>query len=481
MSTLGFVEDNTPAPDIPLKPTTHQKLQVKSSSNGAGGDDDKTEKSGNNGNKSTKEGTINSFDGHSGVVSLSYDQVNDNADELVELRGEGRYFGVTDIGNAINSQQSLGPLCANCHKRGHIRAKCKTVVCHKCGMVGDHYETQCPTTMICSKCGQKGHIASNCTNKQKKKEYCRACDTFSHSDDKCPSIWRSYLTLPQKKKEDGQDKDQDEDEDVLETVLPVVYCYNCGDDMHYGDECPQTRSSRVPNQSGSAFSGSNLPRHLREIYFERLKSNRNSYNSYGSYGSGNYSGGYSGGYSSGGSGGSTGSRGGYSGGYSNIGNHFIGSIPAKPSTHTRFGASSRDFDRGSNNNNNNNNNNRNKANSSKKRPTGPRESGSGRPSGPREGNGRPTGPRASAPKSSGPKPSRSGVLPKNNNNSNNNKKRNAAKNGLVVHSPYNSPYNSGGKNNGGKNTQAPTRSGILSARKNGNNNNGKRGGSGPNY
>lgn len=192
------------------------------------------------------------------VTSLTFDQVNDNADELIELRGEGRYFGVTDpsSGTTINNLQSMGPLCANCHKRGHIRAKCKTVVCHKCGVVGDHYETQCPTTMICSKCGNKGHMAANCTNKNKKRQYCNGCDSFNHTDDTCPSIWRSYLTLPSTDNE---------------SVLPVMYCYNCGDKYHYGDECPRQRSSRIPNPTGSAFSGVNLPRHLRDLYYKRLE------------------------------------------------------------------------------------------------------------------------------------------------------------------------------------------------------------------
>lgn len=194
-----------------------------------------------------------------GVTSLSYDQVNDNADELIELRGEGRYFGVTDPenGNTINAQLSLGPLCDNCHKRGHIRSKCKTVICHKCGVVGDHYETQCPTTMICAKCGQRGHMVSACTNKSKKREYCRNCDTFSHGNHNCPSIWRSYITKPQPNQDDLLWKVSD---------LPVVFCYNCGDDTHYGDECFRQRSSRIPNINGSAFSGTNLPKHLRKLY-----------------------------------------------------------------------------------------------------------------------------------------------------------------------------------------------------------------------
>lgn len=196
-----------------------------------------------------------------GVTSLSYDEVNDNADELIELRGEGRYFGVIDPeqGATVNAQQALGPLCDNCHKRGHIRSKCKTVICHKCGKVGDHYETQCPTTMICAKCGQRGHMVSACKNKSRKREYCRHCDTFNHSDYTCPSIWRSYITqpLPEGDKSDLLWKMSD---------LPVIYCYNCGDHTHFGDECHRQRSSRIPNRNGSAFSGTNLPKHLRKLY-----------------------------------------------------------------------------------------------------------------------------------------------------------------------------------------------------------------------
>lgn len=193
-----------------------------------------------------------------GLYSLSFDQVNDNADELIELRGEGRYFGVTDpdSGTTINAQQSLGPLCDNCHRRGHVRSKCKTVVCHKCGVVGDHYETQCPSTMICARCGERGHLVSACKSKTRKKQYCNTCDTFNHGDFNCPSIWRSYITKVA----------NDE-----EYVLPAIFCYNCGDDTHFGDECPQQRSSRVPNLNGSAFSGTNLPKQLRSLYFDALQ------------------------------------------------------------------------------------------------------------------------------------------------------------------------------------------------------------------
>ncbi|ODV94344.1 hypothetical protein PACTADRAFT_21667, partial [Pachysolen tannophilus NRRL Y-2460] len=178
-------------------------------------------------------------------TSFSIDQVNDNPEELVELRGEGRYFGNTDTVS--------GPICSNCHRRGHIRSKCKVVVCHACGMVDDHYETQCPKSMVCANCGKKGHFKVNCTEKFKK-TFCTLCDSKNHSDDRCPSIWRSYITLSNNKMN-----------------LPVIYCYNCGREGHYGDECRQFRSSKTPNIDGSCFSGNNLPKNLRNVYFNTLR------------------------------------------------------------------------------------------------------------------------------------------------------------------------------------------------------------------
>lgn len=197
------------------------------------------------------------------TTALSYDEVTDDLDEIVALRGEGRYFGVTDADDESGlSRQTLGPLCANCHKRGHIRSKCKVVICHKCGAIDDHYESQCPTTIICARCGEKGHIVLACKSKVRKRQYCRLCDSFKHGDENCPSIWRSYIIKPSQSGGEVSD------------VLPRIYCYNCGSDQHYGDECSEQRKSRIPN-FGSAFSGNNLPKEFREMYFLRLEGGNN--------------------------------------------------------------------------------------------------------------------------------------------------------------------------------------------------------------
>ncbi|CAK9436168.1 uncharacterized protein LODBEIA_P07260 [Lodderomyces beijingensis] len=200
---------------------------------------------------------------HPSIVSLSFDQVNNDTDELIGLRGEGRYFGVTDPDDA-KSDAGSGPLCDNCHKRGHKRANCKVVICHKCGKVGDHYETHCPTTLICLRCGERGHYVADCKSKTRKKQYCRTCDSFQHGDENCPTIWRSYLTIGSSNNSNNNNKNESK------SSLPNIYCYNCASSQHYGDECPQQRSSRVPNL-GSAFSGNNLPKQLRSLYFSSLR------------------------------------------------------------------------------------------------------------------------------------------------------------------------------------------------------------------
>ncbi len=183
----------------------------------------------------------------------SFKDVNNNNEELAELRGEGRYFGVAD-------PDASEPICSNCHQRGHKRAKCTVVVCHLCGKVGDHYESQCPISMVCSNCGKKGHYRNNCPDKRHY-NYCTYCNSRTHSTDRCPNIWRSYIV-----------KKISHDSSVRRDMYPsgLIFCYNCGHEGHFGDNCPFPRVSRTPNINGSAFTGENLPREFRNLYRVRL-------------------------------------------------------------------------------------------------------------------------------------------------------------------------------------------------------------------
>lgn len=189
------------------------------------------------------------------TYSLTIEEVNDNADELIDLRGAGRYFGAAD-----DNSNDPGPQCRNCHKYGHIAAQCKTVVCLACGALDDHYSEQCPKSKTCSNCGEKGHYRNECKKRQKR-IYCSLCNSSKHNGDRCPMIWRSYIT-------NANDKAR------MAYPFRSVYCYNCAAKGHYGDDCPQTRSSRIPNFDGSAFSGDNLPRSLRGQYWSLFKKRR---------------------------------------------------------------------------------------------------------------------------------------------------------------------------------------------------------------
>lgn len=96
-----------------------------------------------------------------------------------------------------------------------------------------------------------------------KKVQCTLCKSKKHSKERCPSIWRAYILV-------------DDNEKAKPKVLPfhTIYCYNCGGKGHFGDDCKEKRSSRVPNEDGSAFTGSNLSVELKQEYYRHM--NRNS-------------------------------------------------------------------------------------------------------------------------------------------------------------------------------------------------------------
>lgn len=186
------------------------------------------------------------------IVAPGISEVDSDPEKLRSIRGQGRYFGLEDSSDTINEPL---PKCNNCSQRGHLKKNCPHVICSYCGVMDDHYSTHCPKTMRCSHCNESGHYRQHCPVKWKR-IYCTLCNSSKHSRDRCPSIWRSYCLNSSKQKR------------VLPTHL--IFCYNCGGKGHFGDDCMDQRSSRVPNDDGSAFAGNNLPASVRRDYGRSL-------------------------------------------------------------------------------------------------------------------------------------------------------------------------------------------------------------------
>lgn len=222
------------------------------------------------------------------IQAPTIEEVDEDPESLRTLRGQGRYFGVDD--DDKDGIKEAAPKCSNCSQRGHLKRNCPHVICTYCGAMDDHYSKHCPKAIKCANCNENGHYRSQCPHKWKR-VYCTLCNSKRHARDRCPSIWRVYLI-----KEDKDDKKKSESKKQI--PFDKIYCYNCGAQGHFGDDCDQRRSSRVPNDDGSAFSGDNLPAVLKKTYFNYINdvtgsnrpslydeyssgSNRSSNNSYG--------------------------------------------------------------------------------------------------------------------------------------------------------------------------------------------------------
>ncbi|KAK9357039.1 hypothetical protein V1505DRAFT_360788 [Lipomyces doorenjongii] len=154
-------------------------------------------------------------------------------DELVEMRGQGRYFGKLD-----NEHVSL---CINCHQPGHMASDCQVIVCQTCGEQDDHLTRNCPKTKRCSNCNKLGHDSFAC--KERRRDiYCSRCRSSRHGYETCPSIWCLYTTSRKPL-----------------SPISALFCYNCAGEGHYGDDCPRARPMMQPLIEASVFSARNLP------------------------------------------------------------------------------------------------------------------------------------------------------------------------------------------------------------------------------
>lgn len=199
----------------------------------------------------------NSNDSKIKIFAPTIEEVDEDPESLRTLRGQGRYFGVFD--DDKDGIKEAVPKCSNCSQRGHLKKNCPHVICTYCGAMDDHYSKHCPKAIKCANCNENGHYRSQCPHKWKR-VYCTLCNSKKHSRERCPSIWRVYLIKDQNKKNNRSSS-------MKKVPFDRIFCYNCGSQGHFGDDCDKRRSSRVPNDDGSAFSGDNLPSKLKRSYY----------------------------------------------------------------------------------------------------------------------------------------------------------------------------------------------------------------------
>ncbi|KAJ3126210.1 Zinc finger CCHC domain-containing protein 7 [Nowakowskiella sp. JEL0407] len=141
-------------------------------------------------------------------------------------------------------------VCNFCRESGHYSRHCPQkekfcVVCKEEHVPGSN----CKLTLVCNQCHELGHWKSECQNRSVV-QYCIYCDSNMHHTTLCPSGWRQFRTKQPRKS--------------LRNFS--VYCYECSEYGHFGDDCPKSRQ-----YNHTSFNRKNIPPEIRSDFDDYLE------------------------------------------------------------------------------------------------------------------------------------------------------------------------------------------------------------------
>ncbi|KAJ8482247.1 hypothetical protein ONZ45_g15023 [Pleurotus djamor] len=106
-------------------------------------------------------------------------------------------------------------------------------------------------------------VKRNCPNRGDYSNYgCERCGSDIHKTSDCPTLWRQYSYVSDEgRQEILQVRESKYDLEIGEGgegyIGTDIWCYNCGDDGHWGDDCTIERKAHRPPDEPSAFSEHN--------------------------------------------------------------------------------------------------------------------------------------------------------------------------------------------------------------------------------
>ncbi|KAN0097608.1 hypothetical protein V8E55_002054 [Tylopilus felleus] len=195
---------------------------------------------------------------------------SDDEDYIVYLDYEDRkapglvrYFEVDETNQ---SKPSIFK-CKNCGAEGDHKAyECPIQICLTCGARDEHSTRSCPISKTCYTCGMKGHINKTCPNRfsayMASSDFrgdCDRCGSAEHKTNECPTLWRIYqyvndeerILIMQSREEKKQHAIGEGGEGYISREM---WCYNCANTGHLGDDCDELPHSATCPTEHSAFS-----------------------------------------------------------------------------------------------------------------------------------------------------------------------------------------------------------------------------------